>query len=132
MFEIDAESSLKDDFLEAVTAFESGKLPHTSAIESAKADEALNLAYRENLQIADIHKTEYGAIQPDGIRQAERAWLKYRDAWLEFAAMRYPAVARNAWLQLLTADRTLILSGKSCGTLEECDGEDQWRPRPLP
>jgi uncharacterized protein YecT (DUF1311 family) len=132
MFEIDAESSLKDDFLEAVTAFEAGNLPSASTAKAAKADEELNRAYQYSIRTAEKHKSEYGAIQPDGIRQAERAWLKYRDAWLDFAAKRYPSVPPNAWLQLLTADRTLILSGKSCGTLEDCGGEDQGSPHPLP
>ena len=132
MFEIDTEASLKDDLLEAVTAFETGKLPQASADEATQADAALNQAYRMSLQTAEAHKAEYGAVQPEGIRKAERAWLKYRDAWLAFAAIRYPTITRDGWLELLSADRTLILAGKSCGTLEDCDGEEQWSPRPLP
>lgn len=132
MFQIDAESSLKDDILAAIQSFEAGKPPHATAITAAQADAELNRAYRKMLQEAEGHKDEYGAIQPEGIRAAERAWLRYRDAWLGFAELRYPAVPREVWLDLLTKDRTLILLGKSCGALEECDGEEQWSPRPLP
>jgi uncharacterized protein YecT (DUF1311 family) len=130
MEEIDAESSLKDDFVEAITAFEAGKLPHASAEEATKADTALNQAYQEGLKTAEGHKAEYGAVQPEGIHKAERAWIKYRDAWLAFAALRYPTATRETWIELLTEDRTLILTGKSCGVLENC--EERWSPRPLP
>ena len=33
------------------------------------------------------------------------AWLKYRDAWVRFAAIRYPDVSKFAWMTLLTEKR---------------------------
>jgi uncharacterized protein YecT (DUF1311 family) len=137
MYQIDAEDSLHDDFLLALQTYEKGqKPPSTSASDYHEADEYLNSQYRESIANAEKNKTEYGAVQPGGIRNTERAWLKYRDAWLAFAKLRYPQVAAEAWLTLLTKDRTSILDGSFCD-MDAVDGKckwtgDTWKPSPLP
>ena len=75
-------------------------------------------------------------MQPKGIRDAERAWLKYRDSWIAFAKLRYPSVPADAWLVLLTNDRTSILDGSFCD-IDVVEGPcihkgDTWKPSPLP
>jgi uncharacterized protein YecT (DUF1311 family) len=136
MYEIDAEQSLRDDFLAALRSFEQGNLPKSTAEAAHEADQGLNAAYGKVMQGAAVHKADYGAVQPDGIRNAERAWLKYRDAWLTFAKLRYPDVASESWLTLLTNDRTSILDGSFCDMDDEdkpCVRQgDTWRPSPLP
>jgi uncharacterized protein YecT (DUF1311 family) len=139
MYEIDAEQTLRDDFLAAVQSFESGRYPSGSAATFADADTRLNLAYKNAVAYAEAHKSDYGAVQPDGIRDAERAWLKYRDAWVAFAKLRYPAVPAEAWLTLLTKDRTSILDGSFCDMDAIANGDprcahqgDTYKPRPLP
>lgn len=119
MFEIEAQETLRDDFIAALQAFEQGKLPHGSAAQYSQADARLNSAYRQACSDAEKNKGEYGyggAVQPGGIREAERAWLKYRDAWVAFAKLRYPSVPAAAWLVLLTNNRTGILDGSRCDT----------------
>ncbi len=136
MFQIDAEQTLRDDFLAALKSFEEGKYPTGSANEYEDADAQLNSAYRKAISDAEEHKKEYGAVQPDGIRDTEREWLKYRDSWVAFARLRYPTVPAEAWLTLLTSDRTSILDGSFC----DMDAEDgpcaqkgnTWKPSPLP
>ena len=39
------------------------------------------------------------------IRDAERAWQVYRDAYVEFAKLRWPSVSGDSWLTLLTNER---------------------------
>ncbi len=136
MYQIDAEGTLRDDFFAAIEQFEIGKYPGGSKAQYADADVRLNLIYRKTLSDAEAHKNDYGAIQPEGIREAERAWLKYRDAWVAFAKLRYPAVPAEAWLALLTDDRTSILDGSFCD-MDAVDGPcaqkgDTWKPSPLP
>ncbi len=136
MYQIDAEDTLRDDFLEALRIFESGKYPKGSAEDFQDADTRLNSQYRKALSDAQQNKSEYGAVQPDGIRNAERAWLKYRDAWLAFAKLRYPNVEDRAWLVLLTNDRISVLDGSFC-EMDDVEGPcapqgDTWKPRPLP
>ncbi|HUN83956.1 MAG TPA: lysozyme inhibitor LprI family protein [Terracidiphilus sp.] len=136
MFQIDAEDTLRDDFIEALRSFEGGKLPPTGAAEFPNADAHLNSVYRQAMSDAESHKNNYGAVQPAGIRDAERAWLRYRDAWVAFAKLRYPSVPHAAWLTLLTNDRTSILDGSFCD-MDDVEGPcapkgDTWRPSPLP
>jgi uncharacterized protein YecT (DUF1311 family) len=135
MYQIDAEDTLKDDFLEALRSFEAAKFPAGSAELYRDSDEQLNYAYRRAIDDADKHKSDYGAVQPEGVRDAERAWLKYRDAWVAFAKTRYPTVSPEAWLILLTKDRTSILDGSFCD-MDAVDGPcaqkgDTWKPSPL-
>jgi len=136
MYQIDAEDTLRDDFVAALKLFETGKNPGGSKTQYADADARLNLAYRKALGDAEAHKDGYGAVQPEGIRDAERSWLKYRDAWLAFAKARYPSVPADAWLVLLTNDRTSILDGSFCD-MDFVEGPcvqkgDTWKPSPLP
>ena len=134
--EIDAEQSLRDSFLKAIQIFEKGDLPQHSATEAQMADVELNDVYRKALSDAETSKSNYGAIQPEGIRTAERAWLKYRDAWIQFARLHYPSVSADSWLTLLTKDRIATLENGSCGSdnpdKSECDQQDTQAPRPLP
>ena len=136
MYQIDAEQSLRDDFLAALLSFQEGNLPKSTADAAREADLRLNSAYRKVMQDAEAHKSDYGAVQPEGIRNAERAWLSYRDAWLAFAKLRYPVVPAESWLALLTTDRTSILDGTFCdmdAVDKPCAQEgDTWKPSPLP
>jgi uncharacterized protein YecT (DUF1311 family) len=137
MEETGAEQTLRDNFLAAMQAFESGRLPDSSASQFSKADASLNELYRKLVAGSEAHKDEYGAVQPGGIRAAERAWLKYRDAWVGFAKLRYPSVSFDAWKALLTTDRIAVLNGTWCEVDpagDDCKSEpdDGSRPRPLP
>jgi uncharacterized protein YecT (DUF1311 family) len=136
MYQIDAEDTLRDDFIAALQSFEAGRFPKGSVPSYRDADTKLNVVYRQSIANAEEHKNEYGAIQPEGIRDTERAWLKYRDAWVTFAKLRYPSVGPEAWLILLTKDRTSILDGSFCD-MDAMDGPcaqkgDTWKPSPLP
>jgi hypothetical protein len=136
MFQIDAEDSLRDDFVAALQLFEGSHLPGGSGQGYLETDQRLNATYRRTIDDAEAHKTEYGAVQPEGIRDTERAWLKYRDGWVKFAQLRYPGVSAKAWLTLLTNDRISVLNGSFCD-MDAMDGPcaqqgDTWKPSPLP
>jgi len=131
MFQIDEQDGLRDNFLEASKSFEQGHFPQASPAEAVAADSQLNREYQKAIAEAETRKSEYGAIQPDGIRAAERAWLKYRDAWMIFARQRYPSVSTEAWVKLLSDDRVLVLQGKCCGPAPDM-ADATYAPRPLP
>jgi uncharacterized protein YecT (DUF1311 family) len=136
MYQIDAEDTLFEDFIEALRTFEAGKYPSGSAKDYATADSELNAAYQDAMTSAEKSKSDYGAVQPGGIRDAERAWLKYRDAFIAFAKIRYSGVPAEAWLTLLTKDRRSILDGSFCD-MDDIEGScaksgDTWKPSPLP
>jgi len=48
-------------------------------------------------------------IDKAGIQAAQRAWLRYRDAWVEFGKVRYPAVPAHAWRAWFTRQRIDML-----------------------
>jgi uncharacterized protein YecT (DUF1311 family) len=124
--QIEEENKLRDEFQAALIFFEKGNLPKAFSDDLVKSDNELNLLYRKAVADAETRKSGYGAVQPEGIRATERAWLKYRDAWIAFTKMRYPSVSTEAWLTLLTNDRIAVLQDTLCeiGTRDEpCDDE---------
>ena len=72
------------------------------------ADGQLNAGYRRALAWAD-GKTNDTTVKAKDIRDAQRAWLVYRDAFVGFAAAAAPGVARDAVLARLTKLRTAEL-----------------------
>jgi uncharacterized protein YecT (DUF1311 family) len=139
LLSIAAEASLRDGLLAELKAFEAGKTPNGSAQDAAKSDAELNRTYRTTLAKARISQAHIGAIQPEAIRKAQRAWLVYRDDWIAFAKFRYPSVSNDAWLTLMNRDRIALLQDAECYTGHSdkpCDfdgpEEDENTPRPLP
>ena len=82
----------------------------------AGADRALNAAYRARL--AALRSESYGTVTVEGVRGAQRAWLGYRDAFLAFAALKYPKTSRDRLAAHLTRLRIATLNGE-----EAADGE---------
>jgi len=102
--------ALESGLLASVQAFERGDLPRATGEEFAAADRDLNAAYAAARAAAKFEEPEamfgpLGSITPDGIRDAERAWIAYRDAWVAFAAIRWPAADATAWKHWLTRER---------------------------
>ena len=109
-FWIQAQESLAEDFLERLQAVARGEGPRASAAQLREADKALNTAYRETL--GAMGKDDYGTVTTDGVREAQRAWLKYRDAFLAFAAVKFPRQPRAGLATALTRHRTEMLLGE--------------------
>lgn len=105
--QISEQESLRDEFAEVLRRLEAGEAPPVGSAEFRAADAALNAAYRRARR-AD-HGEGPGAVTPFGIRRAQRAWLRYRDAFLAFASLRYPNVPRDSLAAWLTRQRTGIL-----------------------
>lgn len=80
-------------FVDALIAFEQGKLPPKD--DFAEADKALNKTYNDLLK--DTHPSEDSTVTPEGVRKTERLWLEYRDAWAVFGILRYPTTNAEDW-----------------------------------
>jgi len=106
-FEIEAEASLKEKFIQVLEQFEKGNLPKFSAEEFASADRELNAVYHK-VQ-AQPHDPGHGTVTADGIKKAQRAWIQYREAWVKFGQQKYPAVPPESWKNWLTRERTKML-----------------------
>jgi uncharacterized protein YecT (DUF1311 family) len=105
--QVGAEERLRDQFLEMIRLLEAGDAPAFSAQQMRMADAVLNSAYRQALRANRGGGAE--AVGPDGIRDAQRAWLRYRDAFLAFAAIRYPNARRHSLAAWLTRQRNELL-----------------------
>lgn len=89
--------------------FSAGKLPRYSSADFKKADAELNAAYRSARKIeADSGDGTYNT-SADELVVAERAWIAFRDAWVAFAALRWPSVSGDSWRTWLTLERTEML-----------------------
>jgi hypothetical protein len=133
--EIRAEESLGDSFLAAIRAFEKGELPSPSTAQAGPTDDDLDRVYRKTVDAAEGAESNPGAVQPKALQVAQEAWLKYRDAWLAFARLRYASLDTDSLLALLTRDRIATLQGKPCEydpDISDCAERDTQAPRPLP
>ncbi|HEU0098332.1 MAG TPA: lysozyme inhibitor LprI family protein [Allosphingosinicella sp.] len=107
---IAAEESLRDELVETLERLRSGRALPTPASRLEAEDAALNAAYRKRLREVGGEDSGPGAVTADGIRAAERAWLRYRDSFLAFAAIRFPNVPRDELAAWLTRQRTARLT----------------------
>lgn len=107
---IAAEEALRDELVEVLERLRSGRALPTPAARLPAEDAALNAAYRKRLREAAAGGDHPGAVTAEGIRSAERAWLRYRDSFLAFAALRFPRVPRAELAAWLTRQRTALLT----------------------
>jgi uncharacterized protein YecT (DUF1311 family) len=113
-FVVAEQESLEEGFLQHLIDFDGGRLPRGDAQALKRADAALNAAYAEAMKQARPDSPEdafgmLGSVRPEGIRAAERLWIRYRDAWADFGTSQYPTTTREAWLHWQTEERTRLL-----------------------
>jgi uncharacterized protein YecT (DUF1311 family) len=117
-YAIDVAESVRNEFFADLEKVEAGHLPAGTENDYKDADVELNQVYSQKLaededNAAETAKGSYteeakkmAADEPENLRSLERAWLKYRDAWIDFAQLRYPSADRYAWLTLLSKEQT--------------------------
>jgi hypothetical protein len=91
---IGSEGILKDLFHTQLVHFERKKWPALADSQVKEADGLLHREYAKKMQqLGSQTKEEIdeGAVAPSGLSSAEESWQKYRDAWVAFALLRYPA-----------------------------------------
>lgn len=109
MLVVQAEAGEQEWLREHLAAFEKGRFPAAPAL--ATVDAELNRAYNA-LMARPVTDKNHPDRLPDStvtkadVRAAQRLWLAYRDAWVRFAALRYPAMPADALKATLTQWRT--------------------------
>lgn len=96
----------RDGFLAALRAMLSGQIG--SAQPAREADRQLNATYGKVMALKDT--AALGTVTKSGIKDAQRAWLLYRDSFLAFARVAAPAVPPEALAAELTRARTKDLA----------------------
>jgi hypothetical protein len=107
-FVIQEQDAVRDQFLTDLGLLLTNNWPVLDATGARDADVHLNALYRETLAWA-ASKSNLSTVHPDAIRKAERAWLRYRDAFVRFAGAACPALNRDAVLAHLTQVRNMQL-----------------------
>ena len=100
---IEHEQQLEDDFAGMLADLEMGRLSVPPAGDFEAADADLNVAYRRVMSAKDPVS---GTVTKSGIHRAQLAWLHYRDAWVAFAAVKYPGTSADGLRARLTRERT--------------------------
>jgi uncharacterized protein YecT (DUF1311 family) len=103
------EQGLRDQFADMLQKLQSGRTPRFTAGQFRTEDLQLNQAYQARL--ADERQFDAPGITPESIQNAQRAWLQYRDAFVAFAAVKYPRVPRDSLAAWLTQNRSQIIPG---------------------
>lgn len=109
----DAYETLDKALLADVERFERRERPAKVPADFARDDKTLNSVYRKVLAALDAAKKNdsyaYGTITSAGVRTTQRSWLRYRDAWVALAGVRWPALPQEVWLAWLSEARTKAL-----------------------
>lgn len=106
MMEIDESESLEESFKdEIVQADKCAVATHTEQ-DFVEADKKLNTVYTKLMKQKDPEQaSDRGQVTRAGIRSAQRAWIRYRDAWAVFGAVRCPETAVWSWKTVITEER---------------------------
>ncbi len=103
---------MQEGLLESLEAAQK-KPPYYTDADSRRADADLNRTYRQALKASDEYFTKVGLDtgepRTERLHDTERAWLKYREAWVAFGALRWPQVSAVSWRTWLTRQRTAEL-----------------------
>jgi len=94
-----------------ITHFERQKWPVLSVHQITTADSLLLREYKKALEHSQIRtkgSIDQEAVTDEGLSSAEDAWEAYRDGWVAFARLRYPAAAA-AIRAKITLDRYRFL-----------------------
>ncbi len=93
-FSIEASAKVHDQFLANLERLAKGLVPEASEVDYKAADAKLNADYRQMMAERSKDKPgNPGEVLVSGIRETERIWIKFRDAWVEFAKVAYPKVS---------------------------------------
>ena len=107
-----AQQALRNEFMTMLQRLEAGRAPIMSRERFQADDAALNDTYRRVMR-GPFDPACAGCVTRDGIQGAQRAWLRYRDAFVAFAALKYPRVSRDSLAAWLTEQRTQLLRQRS-------------------
>jgi hypothetical protein len=103
---------LKELFHTEVVHFERQKWPVLSDEQIALADAWLHREYEKKLQQLRTHTKDEieqgGAVTADHLSSVEKTWQTYRDGWVAFARLRYPAAVAVIRAEI-TLDRYRLL-----------------------
>ena len=113
-FVVEAEADERDQFLKDLSRLANGQWVSATPAEATAADAALNQSYKTVLKACAASDSNFSTVKPEDVRDAQRLWLIYRDAYVRFAQVAAPKVTQSAVLARLTKLRTAELDNLPC------------------
>jgi hypothetical protein len=108
---VQEEARINYSFLVMAEGFRGAAFPSFSAGDFSDADAALNRAYHSALATypeacATLGSDDYSELCASraDLRAMERAWIGYRDSWVAFGAVKWPAVSADSWRTYLSRE----------------------------
>lgn len=121
VFALEAEGAIKVGTLGLLEALDARSFDKAVPGQLQKSDAALNAAWKK---VMANSFADFGTVTKEGVRGTQRAWLKYRDAWIAFANLKWPGMGDTA-ADYLTKERTnallCLIGDNACVATEEED-----------
>jgi uncharacterized protein YecT (DUF1311 family) len=93
MYQLADRGKLRDQFLINLQRFSKSDIPQATAADVKNLDAQMNVLYQKIMQAPEDPFP--GMVKPQGIRDTQRAWLKLRDAWMDFSKSAYPTLSSD-------------------------------------
>ena len=100
--EISEDVALNKRMMELIKKTEQCQLPLYTLEQYQAADKQINSLYQQVLK-GDFSNCL--GIKLDGIKETERAWVKYKDAWVNFGQTKCPSIPVDSWKTIITKER---------------------------
>jgi uncharacterized protein YecT (DUF1311 family) len=108
IYDEESELEINYEFPVMIDGFDKDGFPSFTAADAAEEDRALNAAYQRELT---NHPAKCGTDLRDfcssevAFRSSERAWLRYRDAWIAFGIVDWPHTTADSLRTYLAMQR---------------------------
>ncbi len=122
VFAQEAENDIKDGTVGLLEALDGKAMDRDGPGQFQKSDAALNAAWKK---VMANSFEDFGTVTRDGVRETQRAWIRYRDAWRAFANLTWPGMGETA-ADYLTRERTnallCLVGDDACVAADDEDG----------
>lgn len=105
-FVVEDREAQEEEFFDSLLSFDQDDFPAYKDQDFIQADREMNLVYKKIQRLGSNDSNFWGTVTKHDIKESQKAWLKYRDAWVVFAKQKYPSVSAAAWKTWLTLTRT--------------------------
>ena len=102
----DEENALKDALLKSLRQLEAGKLP--TGLDAGKIEREHAAVYGRLMKSKKL--CDDCTMTSAGVREVQKLWLSYREAWVKLGLARWPRTPAETWRAWVTQQRTKQLS----------------------
>lgn len=98
----EAEDAVHEEFAVMLASAEKGRIASVTPAHAKAVDDKLNATWK---RVRAVSEDRLGTVKQDDILHAQREWLRYRDAWIVFGKLRWPAISAATWSSFMAEGR---------------------------